>query len=119
MRISGCCLHNGDDNIAIKAICNKSGQDDRVPLGFPDEDWDRTVEDVVVSGCMFYNTHGGSAMEIGYETITDHIRNIRFEDIDVLAVHQFGSVFGIHNGDRAGSRTSSGTISVSSITLTR
>ncbi len=101
VRISGCCLHNGDDNIAIKAICNKSGQDDRVPLGFPDEDWDRTVEDVVVSGCMFYNTHGGSAMEIGYETITEHIRNIRFEDIDVLAVHQFGSVFGIHNGDRA------------------
>ncbi len=101
VRISGCCLHNGDDNIAIKAICNKSGMDDRVPLGFPDEDWDRTVEDVVVSGCMFYNTHGGSAMEIGYETITEHIRNIRFEDIDVLAVHQFGSVFGIHNGDRA------------------
>jgi len=101
VRITDCCLHNGDDNIAIKAICNKSGQDDRVPLGFPDEDWDRTVEDVVVSGCMFYNTHGGSAMEIGYETITEHIRNIRFEDIDVLAVHQFGSVFGIHNGDRA------------------
>ncbi len=40
-------------------------------------------------------------MEIGYETITEHIRNIWFEDIDVLAVHQFGSVFGIHNGDRA------------------
>lgn len=101
VRISDCCLHNGDDNIAIKAICNKSGQDERVPLGFPDEDWNRTVEDVVVSRCMFYNTHGGSAMEIGYETITEHIRNIRFEDIDVLAVHQFGSVFGIHNGDRA------------------
>jgi len=40
-------------------------------------------------------------MEIGYETSTDHIRNIRFEDIDVLAVHEFGAVFGIHNGDRA------------------
>lgn len=101
IRITGCCLHNGDDNIAIKAICNKSGQDDRVPLGFPDEDWKSTVEDVIVSGCSFYNIHGGSAMEIGYETSTDHIRNIRFENIDVIAVHQFGSVFGIHNGDRA------------------
>jgi hypothetical protein len=40
-------------------------------------------------------------MEIGYETSTDHIRNIRFEDIDVMAVHNFGSVFGIHTGDRA------------------
>ena len=101
IRITGCCLHNGDDNIAIKAICNKSGQDERVPLGFPDEDWKGAVEDVVVSGCSFYNIHGGSAMEIGYETSTDHIRNIRFENIDVIAVHQFGSVFGIHNGDRA------------------
>lgn len=101
VRISGCILHNGDDNIAIKAICNKSGQDERVPLGFPDEDWMGTVEDVVVSGCSFFNIHGGSAMEIGYETSTDHIRNIRFENIDVIAVHQFGAVFGIHNGDRA------------------
>ena len=101
IRISGCCLHNGDDNIAIKAICNKSGEDDRVPPGFPDEDWKGPVEDVVVSGCSFYNIHGGSAMEIGYETSTDHIRNIRFENIDVIAVHNFGSVFGIHNGDRA------------------
>lgn len=101
VRVTGCCLHNGDDNIAIKAICNKAGQDDRVPIGFPDEDWKGTVEDVVVTGCIFYNIHGGTAMEIGYETSTEHIRNIRFEDIDVLAVHQFGSVFGIHNGDRA------------------
>lgn len=40
-------------------------------------------------------------MEIGYETSTEHIHNIRFENIDVLGVHGFGSVFGIHNGDRA------------------
>ena len=101
IRVTGCCLHNGDDNIAIKAIGNTSGEDERVPLGFPDEHWKGTVEDVVVSGCSFFNIHGGSAMEIGYETSTDHIRNIRFEDIDVLAVHEFGAVFGIHNGDRA------------------
>ena len=101
VRISGCCLHNGDDNIAIKAICNRTGEDERVPLGFPTEDWKGNVEDVLVTGCIFYNTHGGSAMEIGYETTTDFIRNIRFEDIDVLAVHEFGAVFGIHNGDRA------------------
>lgn len=101
VRVTGCCLHNGDDNIAIKAICNRAGLDDRVPLGFPDEDWMGPVEDVLVSGCSFYNIHGGSAMEIGYETRTSHIRNIRFEDIDVLAVHEFGAVFGIHNGDRA------------------
>ncbi|PTX97341.1 hypothetical protein DB346_20260 [Verrucomicrobia bacterium LW23] len=93
VRISGCMLHNGDDNIAIKALNDNPGQSG--------ERWCGNVEAIVVSDCSFYNIHGGSAMEIGYETCTEHIRNIRFEDIDVLAVHQFGSVFGIHTGDRA------------------
>lgn len=101
VHIAGCCLHNGDDNIAIKAIHNRSGQDERVPTGFPDEEWNEPVEDVLVEKCTFYKIRGGSAMEIGYETSTASIRNIRFRDIDVLAVHEFGSVFGIHNGDRA------------------
>jgi len=93
VRISGCMLHNGDDNIAIKALNDNPGQNH--------ENWNNPVEDVVVSSCAFYNIHGGSAMEIGYETSTESIRNVRFEDIDVLAVHNFGSVFGIHSGDRA------------------
>lgn len=97
VRVTGCCLHNGDDNIAIKATTNRSEVDN----GTQNDDWIGTVENVVVSQCLFYNCNGGSAMEIGYETTTDLIQNIRFEDIDVLAVHQFGSVFGIHNGDRA------------------
>jgi hypothetical protein len=103
VRVTGCCLHNGDDNIAIKAIGNTSHPSERAltPMGLADEGWKYDVEDIVVSGCTFYNIHGGSAMEIGYETSTPHIRNIRFENIDVLAVHQFGSVFGIHIGDRA------------------
>jgi hypothetical protein len=41
-------------------------------------------------------------MEIGYETRADRIGDVPFRAIDVMAVHQFGSVFGIHNGDRAG-----------------
>ncbi|MCI3953855.1 MAG: Endopygalactorunase-like protein [Rariglobus sp.] len=93
VRVTGCMLHNGDDNIAIKALDDNPGQNQ--------ERWHGNVENVVVSGCAFYNIHGGSSMEVGYETRTDHIRNIRFEDIDVLAVHNFGSVFGIHTGDRA------------------
>ncbi|MDF3059608.1 MAG: Endopygalactorunase-like protein [Rariglobus sp.] len=102
IRVSGCILHNGDDNIAIKAIRDNPGHTDRVVVpGRENDDWDGPVEDVVVSRCIFFNTHGGSAMEIGYETSTEHIRDIRFEDIDVLAVHNFGSVFGIHTGDRA------------------
>jgi hypothetical protein len=90
INILGCCLHNGDDNIAIKAFT----VDALVR-------WDEPVSNIRVSGCRFYNINGGSAMEIGYETRTDRISDIVFQNIDVMAVHQFGSVFGIHNGDRA------------------
>ncbi|SDU05587.1 Glycosyl hydrolases family 28 [Verrucomicrobium sp. GAS474] len=101
IRISGCCLHNGDDNIAVKSLSNTSRPDERLPLSPAIKPWTGTVEDVVVSDSVFYNINGGSAMEIGYETTTEVIRDIHFRNIDVLAVHEFGSVFGIHNGDRA------------------
>lgn len=94
VRITGCCFRNGDDNVVIKSFIAES--DAGLPLP-----WDGMVEDVRVSGCMLYGTMGGSAMEIGFELRTDMVRDIRFEDIDVMGVHSFGSVFGIHNGDHA------------------
>ncbi len=100
--VRGCFLRNGDDNIAIKALdVRRLANSCQSSFGDFDGNWTGPVEDVLVEGCAFYNDRGGSAMEIGYETRTDHIRNIVFRDIDVMAVHQFGSVFGIHNGDRA------------------
>lgn len=96
--ISGCCLQNGDDNIVLKAI------DFSANLSHPGvegEDFAADVEHIRVSESILQSMRGGSAMEIGYETRTSHIRDVRFENIDVLAVHEFGSVFGIHNGDRA------------------
>jgi hypothetical protein len=96
--ITDCCLHNGDDNIAIKAIDFSANLSHP---GSPGENYTAPVERVRVSGCVFFNNCGGSAMEVGYETRTERISDVVFEDIDVLAVHEFGSVFGIHNGDRA------------------
>jgi polygalacturonase len=96
--ISGCCLQNGDDCIVLKAI------DFSVNLshsGSEGENFAADVENIRVTDCILQSMRGGSAMEIGYETRTSHIRDVRFENIDVLAVHEFGSVFGIHNGDRA------------------
>ena len=88
-------MRNGDDNIAIKSGITTTEPDGQTHV------WNGIVEDVKVSDSIFYNTLGGSAMEIGFELCTDLVRDIRFENIDVLAVHQFGSVFGIHNGDHA------------------
>lgn len=95
VHITGCCLRNGDDNIAIKSGVTTTEPDGHTHI------WNGLVEDVRVSDSIFYNTLGGSAMEIGFELSTDLVHDIRFENIDVLAVHQFGSVFGIHNGDHA------------------
>lgn len=102
VRVRGCFLRNGDDNIAIKALdVGRLASPCQASAGRFSGDWTGAVEDVTVEGCQLYNDRGGSAMEIGYETRTDHIRRITFRNIDVMAVHQFGSVFGIHNGDRA------------------
>lgn len=100
--IRGCFLRNGDDNIAIKALDVKGDADpSQDSAGEFDGDWTGPVHDIRVENCAFYNDHGGCAMEIGYETRTDRISDIVFRNIDVMAVHRFGSVFGIHNGDRA------------------
>ena len=50
---------------------------------------------------MFLNGPPGNVMEIGYELRADSVRDIVFEDIDVLYAHGDGAVFSIHNGDRA------------------
>jgi hypothetical protein len=102
VKVLNCLLVNGDDNIAIKAMDLKTQLTDCMhgEEGV-DGDWTGTVEDILVEGCVCYNDHGGTAMEIGYETRTDLIHRVVFRDMDVVAVHQFGSVFGIHAGDRA------------------
>ncbi len=102
VRVTGCFLRNGDDNIALKALdVRKLASSCQQSAGTFVGDWTGPVEDILVEGCRLYNDRGGTAMEVGYETRTDHIRRITFRNIDVMAVHQFGSVFGIHNGDRA------------------
>ncbi len=95
VHISDCMLRNGDDCVVVKSL-DLSEHDPRIH-----SDMTLDVEDVLVERCVFYNDKGGSAMEIGYELRCDSVRNIRFRDIDVMAVHGFGSVFGVHNSDHA------------------
>lgn len=91
VRIMGCCLRNNDDCIAIKALEHQQGRCS----------WARDVRNIRVSGCMLWNARCGNATEIGYELCTDLVEDIRFEDIDVLAVQGHGAPLAIHNGDRA------------------
>ena len=95
VRVKDCFLRNNDDCVVIKAC--KKGHGQRGALS----DFSRNVEDVDISGCLLANAHGGNAMELGFELAADHVRDIRFRDIDVISVEGMGAVFSIHNGDRA------------------
>ncbi|GAB4488262.1 MAG: hypothetical protein Fur0016_00490 [Anaerolineales bacterium] len=90
--IENCCLRNNDDCIVIKSCPGD------IPSGV---DWRGDVENVTARNCVLWNAPAGNALEIGHELQAEHIRNIRFEDIDILCVHGHGAPFSIHNGDRA------------------
>ena len=95
IRVENCFCRNGDDCIVVKSL-------DLRPHGREATlDYSADVEDIEVSGCALMAYIGGQAMEIGHELRTGSVRNIRFRDCDVLAVHGHGGVFGIHNADRA------------------
>ena len=93
IRIENCIFRNGDDCIAIKSLyINKKDAT---------MDYSKDVEDVEINSCVFLAYRGGTALEIGHELRTASIKNIRFINCDVLGVHGFGGIFGIHNADRA------------------
>ncbi|MGF1452406.1 MAG: hypothetical protein ACFB21_10080, partial [Opitutales bacterium] len=94
--IDDCFLSNNDDCVVIKAF--EVGEKN---LNQTHVDCREAVEDVSVRRCVFVNGPAGNAMEIGHELSVDHIRNVRFEDIDVVSVHGVGAVFSLHNNDRA------------------
>jgi len=83
---AGCFLVKGDDNIALKAMDTRTQKSPpHVSIDSSNGDWTGQVGDVLVEQCALWNDHGGSAMEIGYETRTATISNITFRDIDVMA----------------------------------
>lgn len=95
--ISDCCLRNGDDCIALKALDFRSE-----PVTRATTDWRQEVADITVRNCTLLSYRGAAAMEIGYETRCDLIHRVQFSDCDVLGIHEsVGAVFGIHNGDHA------------------
>jgi len=88
--VENCCLRNDDDNIAIKSV--------ELPKF---QSWCGDMENIRIRRCMFWNGLPGNVMEIGYELSTESVRNVVFEDIDVITAEGEGAIFSIHNGDRA------------------
>lgn len=59
------------------------------------------MDNVVVERSVFWNAEWGNAMEIGFELLAPHVRNIVWRDCDIIRV-ETGAVFSIHNGDSGG-----------------
>jgi hypothetical protein len=77
----------GDDCIAIKCMTYD-------PKNY------KITSDVLVKGCVFWNQWQGNGLEIGYELKGDAVRNISFQDCDLIHMLA-GQTISIHNGDSA------------------
>jgi len=78
--------HTKDDCIAIKS----GGK-------YPAED---ATDNILVKNCVFWNSIWGNAIEIGFELYSSEVKNIRFENIDVIHVED-GATMSIHNAGQA------------------
>jgi len=86
VRVEDVFAHTKDDCIAVK-----SGGD--YPNTHP-------TDDIVVRNCVFWNSLWGNAIEVGFELNSDEVKNVRFEDIDIIHVED-GAALSIHNAGPA------------------
>ncbi len=84
--IDGVFAHTKDDCIAIK-----SGG--KYPGNHP-------TDNILVKNCIFWNSIWGNAVEVGFELYSDEVKNIRFENIDIIHVED-GAAMSIHNAGQA------------------
>lgn len=84
--VDGVFAHTKDDCIAIKSGGN-----------YPP---DHPTDNILVKNCVFWNSIWGNAIEIGFELYSNEVKNIRFENIDVIHVED-GATMSIHNAGQA------------------
>lgn len=94
VRVADVFIRTKDDCVAIKAKQMSES-----------EHWGGDIHGIVVERGVFWNAEWGNALEIGFETRADEIRDVVFRDCDVIHAEperfQSGGVLTIHNGDRA------------------
>jgi hypothetical protein len=74
--------HTKDDCVAIKSHHD-------YPDSYP-------TDNILVKNSVFWNSIWGNAIEIGFELYSDEVKNIRFENIDIIHVED-GAALSIHN----------------------
>ncbi|HPE74747.1 MAG TPA: glycosyl hydrolase family 28 protein [Draconibacterium sp.] len=78
--------HTKDDCVAIKSQLDYPGS--------------HPTDNILVKNCVFWNSIWGNAIEIGFELYSDEVKNIRFENIDIIHVED-GAAMSIHNAGQA------------------
>lgn len=86
--IDGVFAHTKDDCIAIKSF-SRGELDPSLPTA-----------NIVVQNCVFWNSIWGNAIEIGFELYTDEVKNIVFQNIDIIHCED-GAAMSIHNSGPA------------------
>jgi hypothetical protein len=84
--VDGVFAHTKDDCIAVK-----SGG--KYPADHP-------THNILVKNCIFWNSIWGNAVEMGFELYSNEVKNIRFENIDIIHVED-GAALSIHNAGQA------------------
>jgi hypothetical protein len=95
--IEDCFIRTKDDCIALKAGVDYSWSGGGLGEG--------RVENVAVRRCVIWNGKHGNGLEIGFELLTDTVRNVTFEDIDLIHTENPGGMdegaITIHNSGTA------------------
>lgn len=100
--VEQCMFRNNDDCVAIKAFqggyCDGKGEliGGEAPRG-----WNQNVEHICVRNCIFLNEMCGNGIEIGHELQIEEVRDIVFQNIDLVRSEGYGAAISIHAGDRA------------------
>lgn len=89
--VDDCFIRTKDDCVAIKAGVTYYTKFLNQQLS----------EYIKVVNSVIWNAQWGNALEIGFETRADSIKDILFENIDILHAEGPEGTFTIHNGDRA------------------
>jgi hypothetical protein len=84
--VDGVFAHTKDDCIAIKSGGNYPA--------------DHPTDNILVKNCTFWNSLWGNAVEVGFELYSDEVKNIRFENIDIIHVED-GAALSIHNAGQS------------------
>ncbi|HEY3388295.1 MAG TPA: glycosyl hydrolase family 28 protein [Prolixibacteraceae bacterium] len=84
--VDGVFAHTKDDCVAIK-----SGG--KYPA-------DNPTDNITVKNCVFWNSIWGNAIEVGFELYSNDVKEIHFQNIDVIHVED-GATMSIHNAGQS------------------